>query len=86
MCPGIRTAPPMMVWSADHQPKDTSKRIPSYTGFVSEVSANKVSTAAITSAGSVSGKLHDGDAYTSQIPTALNGNAFSPCCSGTRFR
>ena len=48
-----------------------------YTGFVSEVTANKVSTAAITSAGSVSGKLRDGNAYTSQIPTALNDNALS---------
>jgi cell division protease FtsH len=48
-----------------------------YTGFVSEVTANKVSTAAITSAGSVSGKLRDGSAYTSQIPTALNDNALS---------
>jgi cell division protease FtsH len=44
----------------------------SYTSFVSDVTANKVSTAAITSAGSVSGKLHDGSAYTSQIPVALN--------------
>ena len=44
----------------------------SYTSFVSDVTANKVSTAAITSAGAVSGKLHDGSSYTSQIPTALN--------------
>jgi cell division protease FtsH len=44
----------------------------SYTSFVSDVTANKVSTAAITTAGSVSGKLLDGKAYTSQIPTALN--------------
>jgi cell division protease FtsH len=47
----------------------------SYTSFVSDVTANKVSTAAITSAGSVNGKLHDGSAYTSQIPTALNDSA-----------
>ena len=32
----------------------------SYTSFVSDVTANQVSTAAITSTGSVSGKLHDG--------------------------
>jgi cell division protease FtsH len=44
----------------------------SYTSFVSDVTANKVSTAAITAAGSVSGKLVDGKAYASQIPTALN--------------
>jgi cell division protease FtsH len=44
----------------------------SYTSFVGDVTANKVSTAAITSAGAVSGKLHDGAAYVSQIPVALN--------------
>jgi cell division protease FtsH len=43
-----------------------------YTSFVSEVTANKVSTAGITPTGSVSGKLRDGSSYTSQIPTALN--------------
>jgi cell division protease FtsH len=46
-----------------------------YSGFVGDVTAGKVSTAAITTAGSVSGKLIDGKAYTSQIPTALNDNA-----------
>jgi cell division protease FtsH len=55
----------------------TSAQAFSYTSFVSEVSANKVSTAVITSAGSVSGKLHDGDAYTSQLPTALNDDGLS---------
>jgi cell division protease FtsH len=43
----------------------TPARAFSYTSFVGEVTANKVSTAAITSAGSVSGKLRDGSAYTS---------------------
>jgi cell division protease FtsH len=55
----------------------TSAQVFSYTSFVSEVSANKVSTAVITSAGSVSGKLHDGDAYTCQLPTALNDDGLS---------
>jgi hypothetical protein len=32
----------------------------SYTGFVGDVTGGKVSTAAITAAGAVSGKLHDG--------------------------
>ena len=50
----------------------------SYSGFVSEVTANKVSTAAISSAGQVTGKLANGVAYRSQIPTALNDNALSP--------
>ena len=50
----------------------------SYSSFVSEVTANKVSTATISSTGLVSGKLDNGAAYTSQIPTALNDNALSP--------
>ena len=49
-----------------------------YTSFVNEVSANKVSTATITSAGAVSGKLHSGEAYTSQIPIALDDTALTP--------
>jgi cell division protease FtsH len=58
----------------------------SYTGFVSEVTANKVSTAAITPAGSVSGKLHDGSTYTSQIPTALNDSALSALLIGHKVQ
>jgi cell division protease FtsH len=49
-----------------------------YTSFVNEVSAKKVSTATITPAGAVSGKLVSGEAYTSQIPTALDDTALSP--------
>ena len=58
----------------------------SYTSFVSEVTANKVSTAVITSTGSVSGELHDGHAYTSQIPTALNDNALSALLLGHKVQ
>lgn len=43
-----------------------------YTSFVGDVTAGKVSTAAITAAGAVSEKLSDGSAYTSQIPAVLN--------------
>ena len=57
-----------------------------YTSFVSDVTANKVSTAAITSAGAVSGKLHDGGAYTSQIPLALNDNALSALLLGHKVQ
>ena len=46
----------------------------SYTSFVTDVTANKVSTASITSAGAVTGKLRGGSSYTSQIPTALDDN------------
>jgi cell division protease FtsH len=49
-----------------------------YTAFVSDVTANKVSTASITVAGSVTGKLVTGVAYTSRIPTALNDTSLSP--------
>ena len=58
----------------------------SYTSFVSDVTANKVSTAAITSAGAVSGKLHDGAAYTSQIPTALNDSALPALLLGHKVQ
>jgi cell division protease FtsH len=57
-----------------------------YSTFVSDVTANKVSTAAITSAGAVSGKLHDGGAYTSQIPVALNDNALSALLLGHKVQ
>jgi cell division protease FtsH len=54
----------------------------SYTSFVSEVTANRVSTATITSAGTVTGTLRGGTAYTSQIPTALNNNSLSALLLG----
>ena len=57
-----------------------------YSGFVGDVTAGKVSTAAITAAGSVSGKLLDGKAYTSQIPTALNDNALSALLLGHKVQ
>ncbi len=55
----------------------TSPQQFSYTGFVNEVTADKISTAAISSTGTVTGTLRNGMAYTSQIPTALNDNALS---------
>ena len=58
--------------------KSTPIRSLTYTGFVNDVTANKVSTATITSTGSVTGTLHGGVHYTSQIPTALNDTALSP--------
>jgi cell division protease FtsH len=50
----------------------------SYTSFVNEVVSNKVSTATITPAGAVSGKLGTGGAYTSQVPVALDDVALGP--------
>jgi cell division protease FtsH len=58
--------------------KGTTPRTFTYTSFVKEVTNNKVSTASITSTGSVTGTLHGGGTYTSQIPTALDNNALSP--------
>src|SRR4029077_16514887 len=58
--------------------KGSTTRDFSYSTFVSQVTANKVSTATISSTGLVTGKLDNGVAYTSQIPTALNDNALSP--------
>ena len=58
----------------------------SYTSFVGDVTAGKVSTAAITAAGAVSGKLHDGSAYTSQIPTALNDSALPALLLGHKVQ
>ena len=58
--------------------KSSATRNFSYSGFVSEVTANKVSTATISSTGLVTGKLDNGAAYSSQIPTALSNSALSP--------
>jgi len=58
--------------------RGTTTRSLSYSGFVNAVTKNKVSTATITSTGSVSGTLRGGVAYTSQIPTALDDGALSP--------
>jgi cell division protease FtsH len=57
-----------------------------YSGFVGDVTAGKVSTAVITAAGAVSGKFLDGKAYTSQIPTALNDNALSALLLGHKVQ
>ncbi len=64
----------------------TSAQALNYTGFINDVTANKVSTAVITSAGSVSGQLHGGGAYTSQIPAALNDNALSALLLGHKVQ
>ncbi len=48
-----------------------------YSDFVHDVTANDISSAVITSTGLVTGKLHSGTAYTSQLPTALGDTALS---------
>jgi len=62
----------------------TQARNFSYSSFVSEVTSNRVSTATITSVGTVTGTLRSGTAYTSQIPTALNDTSLSALLLGHR--
>jgi cell division protease FtsH len=54
----------------------------SYTSFVGDVTANKVTTASITSVGAVSGTLKGGSSYTSQIPVALDDTSLSSLLLG----
>ncbi|MDA8317057.1 MAG: ATP-dependent zinc metalloprotease FtsH [Actinomycetota bacterium] len=56
----------------------TPARRLTYTAFVNNVTANRVSTATITSTGAVTGTLAGGATYSSQIPTALNDTGLSP--------
>ncbi len=64
----------------------TSARSFSYTAFVAEVTTDRVSTATITSTGSVRGKLRGGAAYTSQIPTALNDDTLPALLAGHKVQ
>ena len=66
--------------------KGSTTRDFSYSAFVSEVTANKVSTATISSTGLVTGKLDNGVAYTSQIPTALNDSALPALLLGHKVQ
>ena len=66
----------LLLFNLDH--KGTTPRSFTYTSFVKEVTNNKVSTASITSTGAVTGTLHGGGTYASQIPTALDNTALSP--------
>jgi cell division protease FtsH len=50
----------------------------SYSKFLSQIEANKISTASIDPNGGVTGKLKNGDDYTSQIPLALNDSQLAP--------
>jgi cell division protease FtsH len=49
-----------------------------YTTFLADVRAHKIKTASIEPAGAITGKLSNGDNYTSQIPTALGDNQLAP--------
>jgi cell division protease FtsH len=61
-----------------HPTTGASPRVFTYTTFVNEVTTNKVTTATISSTGSVTGTLHGGATYTSQIPVALDNDTLSP--------
>ena len=49
-----------------------------YSSFLAQVEANKVQTASIDPSGGVTGKLKNGDNYTSQIPIVLNDSQLAP--------
>jgi cell division protease FtsH len=49
-----------------------------YTDWVNQVTGNQVQTATINASGHVSGKLVNGDNYTSQVPTALTDIQLAP--------
>ncbi|MGA3215069.1 MAG: ATP-dependent zinc metalloprotease FtsH [Acidimicrobiales bacterium] len=49
-----------------------------FSTFLARVEANKVVTASINTNGAVTGKLKNGDDYTSQIPTVLNDPQLAP--------
>jgi cell division protease FtsH len=57
--------------------KSSTKAL-TYTDFINQVTANKVTTASINPSGAVTGKLTGGATYSSRIPAALNNNALSP--------
>ena len=63
-------------------PAMTGKATPNhsytYTDFLNQVNANQVKTATISASGHVSGKLVNGDGYTSQIPTAIRDDQLAP--------
>jgi len=69
-----------------HSTGKAPSRTFSYTTFVTQVTSNQVSTATISSSGSVTGKLHSGATYRSQIPTALNDNALSALLLGHKVQ
>jgi cell division protease FtsH len=56
----------------------TKTRSLSYTDFVNDVTANQVQSATINASGHVSGKLTNGDNFTSQVPTALTDIQLAP--------
>jgi cell division protease FtsH len=66
----------LLLFRVDAKPVPT--RDFTFTAFVNEVTANKLSTATITATGAVSGKLDSGEGYTSQIPTAVNDTELMP--------
>jgi cell division protease FtsH len=49
-----------------------------YSDFVAQVTANQVKTATIDQNGKVSGKLANGDSYTSQVPIAIKDDSLAP--------
>ncbi len=66
-----------LLFSIPHMTGTPTKNF-DYTTFLSQVSSNKVDTASITPGGAISGKLKNGNQYTSQIPTAITDDQLAP--------
>jgi cell division protease FtsH len=69
-----------------HGATKTTARSFTYTGFVHEVTTGEVSTATISPTGAVTGTLHGGAAYASQIPAALDDTTLSSLLLGHKVQ
>jgi cell division protease FtsH len=58
--------------------KTTPTKTLDYTQFLNQAKAHKIKTASINPTGGVTGTLKGGEAYTSQIPTALQDTELAP--------
>jgi cell division protease FtsH len=59
-------------------PSSSKNHSYTYTDFVAQVTADQVKTATIDQNGKVSGKLANGDSYTSQVPIAIRDDTLAP--------
>src|SRR5208283_3296060 len=66
----------LLLWSPSVKTTPTVSL--NYTSFLARVETNKVVTASIDPNGGVTGRLKNGDNYTTQIPTVLNDAQLAP--------
>src|SRR3981081_418484 len=60
----------VLLFFAPSMSRGTPTQSFTYTAFINQVTTNQVKTATISATGHVSGKLANGNNYTSQVPTA----------------